>query len=103
MTTDTLFPDVALPLRRFEVTVTLPRDERDDALVPEGTQALAELAAAALSADGLVTAWTSHSAVLSMILEVPCAASALARGVAVVRALGGGGCGASVSAEIASP
>ena len=42
------------PLGRFTVTVTLPRTDGDDVLMPLGAQAVAELAAAAVAADGLL-------------------------------------------------
>jgi hypothetical protein len=48
-----------------------------------------------------MTAWTSAEAVLSMVVELPCAADALAAGAAVAAALGSGEGTASVMAELA--
>ena len=73
---------------RHTVTVTLPRPAGDDVLVPPGAQAIAERAAAVVTAHGLMTAWTSQQAVLSMVVEVPRQADALSAGWAVARALG---------------
>ena len=97
-----LSADAPRPLRRFTVTVTLPRPDGEDVLMPPGAQAAAERAAAAVAADGLLTAWTSARAVLSMVIEAPCQADALTAGAAVVRALGGER-GAAVKAEPAIP
>lgn len=94
----TLLPDVPFPLRRFLVTVTLRRSDGDDALLLGG-QAVAELAAAAIVADGLVTAWTCAQSLVSMVVELPCTADALAAGVALARVLGGSDGTASVTAE----
>lgn len=69
-----------------------------DGCAPAEDQVLAELAAAALCAEGLIGAWSGARAVLSMVLDAVDDAGALAAGVAVVRALGGSR-GASVSAE----
>lgn len=93
---DDLLPDVPRPGRRYEVKVTLARDA--DGCDPAEGQALAELAAAALCAEGLIGAWHGTQAVVSMVLDAEDDAAALDAGVAVVRALGGGR-GASVSAE----
>ena len=97
-----LSADAPRPLRRFTVTVTLPRPDGEDVLMPPGAQAAAERAAAAVAADGLLTAWTSARAVLSMVIEAPCQADALTAGAAVVRALGGER-GAAVKAEPGNP
>ena len=94
--------DAPRPLRRFTVTVTLPRADGENMLMPPGAQAAAERAAAAVAADGLLTAWTSARAVLSMVIEARCQADALTAGAAVVRALGGER-GAAVKAEPAIP
>jgi hypothetical protein len=94
----TLLPDIPCPLRRYLVTVTLRRPDGDDALLAGG-QAIAELAAAAVVADGLVTAWTCTQSLLSMIMELPSTADALAAGVALARVLGGPDGTASVTAE----
>lgn len=98
MAMDTLLPDVPRPPRRYQVTVTLPRPDGDDGPLLAVVQAIAELTAAAVAAQGLLTAWTSAQAVLSMVVEALCQADALAAGVEVVRALGGE-LGASVEAE----
>ncbi len=98
MAIDTLLPDIPRPPRRYMVTVTLSPPEGDGRALPQEAHAVAELTAAAVAAQGLVTAWTSARAVLSMVVESSCQADALAAGVAVVRALGGEQ-GASVEAE----
>ena len=94
----TLLPDVPCPLRRYQVTVTLPRQDRDEAM-PPGGEAAVEMAAAA-EAQGLVTVWACTQLVVSMIVELPSAADALAAGVAVARALQGGDGMASVTAAL---
>jgi len=81
------------------VTVTLPRPDRDEAMLPPEGQAVIELTAAAILADGLLTAWTSTKSVVSMVVELPSVADALEAGVAVARALQGGDGVASVTAE----
>jgi hypothetical protein len=96
-----LFPELAKPGQRYEVTVTLSREASGEALVPVQDQALAELAAAAVSAEGLLTAWSRQQAVLSMIVDADGDAGALAAGVAVVKALGGAR-GATVPARPAA-
>jgi hypothetical protein len=58
-------------LQRHQVTVTLPRPPGSDVLVPPGAQAVAERAAAAIGGAGLMTAWTSAQAVLSMTVDAP--------------------------------
>ncbi len=93
---DDLLPDVPRPVVRYQVKVTLVRAA--EGCDPGEDRALAELAAAALCAEGLLGVWSGTQAVLSMVLEAEDDASALAAGVAVVRALGGAR-GASVSAE----
>jgi DNA-binding transcriptional regulator YhcF (GntR family) len=93
---DNLMPDVPCPKRRYEVKVTVARAADGCASGEERT--IAELAAAAVSAEGLLAAWAADLSVLTMLVEVDDDASALAAGVAVVRALGGTR-GASVSAE----
>ena len=95
----TLLPDVPYPLRRYLVTVTLRRSDSDDALLSAGGQAVAELTAAAIVADGLVTAWTCTQSIVSMVVELPCTADALAAGVGLARVLGGADAIASVTAE----
>lgn len=94
----TLLPDVPCPLRRYEVTVTLPRQDSDGAELPPGGQAAVEMAAAA-EAQGLVTVWTCTQLVVSMIVELPSTADALAAGVAVARILKSGDGMGSVTAE----
>jgi hypothetical protein len=54
----TLLPEVPRPRRRYEVTVTLPRPTGVEPLLPPVGQAAVELAAAAIAAEGLLTAWT---------------------------------------------
>lgn len=81
-------PEVLWPSRQYEVTVTLPRPEDEDVLRPPNGQATAELAAAMVAANGLLTAWTSRKAVLSMVVTSRCQADALSAGVEVARALG---------------
>lgn len=95
----TLLPDIPCPLRRYLVTVTLRRSDADDALLSAGGQAVAELAAAAVVADGLVTAWTCTQSLVSLVVDLPCTADALAAGVALARVLGGPDGTASVTAE----
>jgi len=95
----TLLPDIPCPSRRYLVTVTLRRLDGDEAALSAGGQAVAELAAAAVVADGLVTAWTCTQSLVSMVVELPCTADALAAGVALARVLGGGDGTASVTAE----
>ena len=97
-----LSADAPRPLRRFTVTVTLPRPDGEDVLMPPGAQAAAERAAAAVAADGLLTAWTSARAVLSMVIVAPCQADALTAGAAVARALVGER-GAAVRARAGNP
>lgn len=95
----TLLPDIPCPTRRYLVTVMLRRSDGDDGLLSAGGQAIAELATAAVVADGLVTAWSGTQSLVSMVVELPCTADALAAGVALARVLGGGDAAASVSAE----
>jgi hypothetical protein len=57
----TLLPDLPCSMRRYHVTVTLPRPHGDEALVPAEGQAVIELTAAAIAAEGLLTAWTCTS------------------------------------------
>ena len=97
-----LSADAPRPPHRFTVTVTLPRPDGEDVLMPPAAQAAAERAAAAVAADGLLTAWTSARAVLSMVIEAPCQADALTAGAAIVRALGGEH-GAAVKADAGNP
>jgi hypothetical protein len=81
----------------------LPRPDRDKSLVlPEG-QAVIELTAAAILAEGLLTAWTCTKSVVSMVVELPSVAHALEAGVAVARALQSGDGIASVTAEPVAP
>jgi hypothetical protein len=86
-------------LRRYLVTVTLRRSDGDVEALLGGGQVFAELAAAAVVADGLVTAWTCTQSVVSMVVELPCTADALAAGVGLARVLGGADGIASVTAE----
>jgi hypothetical protein len=95
----TLLPEVPHPPLTYQVTVTLPRPDRDEVLLPPGGHAAVELAAAVIAAHGLLTAWTCTQSVVSMIVELPSLADALAAGVAVAQVLGGGDGMASVTAE----
>jgi hypothetical protein len=88
-----------LPLRTFQVTVTLPRPDGDHELLPPGGQAAVELAAAAIGAGGLLTAWTCTQSTVSMTVELRSVADALAAGVSVARVLDGGDGMSSVTAE----
>src|ERR1700733_253107 len=72
--------------RPYRVTVTLARMAGEDALLPPGAHARAEAVAAAVAANDLMTAWTSDRALLSMMIESPSQAGALAAGRAVARA-----------------
>lgn len=94
-----LLPDVPSPPRRYLVTITLRRSDLDADLSSAGVQAVAELAAAAVVANGLVTAWTCTQSLVSMIVELPCTADALAAGVALAREVGAADGTASVTAE----
>ena len=85
------------------MTVTLPRPDRDESLVPPEGQAVIELTAAAILAEGLLTAWTCPKSVVSMVVELPSVAHALEAGVAVARALQSGDGIASVTAEPVAP
>ena len=73
----TLLPDLPGSKRRYEVTVTLPRPDGNEALVPPKSQAVIELAAAAILAEGLLTAWTCTNSVVSIVMELPSVADAL--------------------------
>jgi hypothetical protein len=57
----TLLPDVPCPLRKYQVTVTLPRPDGEEALLPPGGQAAAELAAAAIAAEGAADSVDRHA------------------------------------------
>jgi hypothetical protein len=72
-------PEVPCPRRRYEVTVTLPRPTDVDALLPGG-QAAVDIAAAAIAAEGLLTAWACRQSVVSIIVDLPSMADALAAG-----------------------
>jgi hypothetical protein len=91
-------PEVPRPRRRYEVTVTLPRPTDVDALLPGG-QAAVDIAAAAIAAEGLLTDWTCRQSVVSMIVDLPSMADALAAGAQVARVLGSGDGLASVTAQ----
>jgi len=96
---DSLLPDLPVPPRRFEVTVTFRRPEAATGAMPDGHGELAALAAVAACADRLLTAWTASQAVVSMILEANSTADALTAGAEVAKALGCGRQAASVTAE----
>jgi hypothetical protein len=91
-------PEVPRPRRRYEVTVTLPRPTDVEALLPGG-QAAVDIAAAAIAAEGLLTAWTCRQSVVSMIVDLPSMADALAAGAQMARVLGSGHGLASVTAQ----
>lgn len=95
----TLLPDLPCPMRRYHVTVTLPRPEGEESLLPAGGQAVIQLTAAAIAAEGLLTASTGTQSVVSMIVELRSVADALEAGVAVARFLHGGDGMTSVTAE----
>jgi hypothetical protein len=82
----------------YQVTITLPRPQDDDAPVPPGAQVLAE--AAAVGAGGLMTAWTPCEW-CCRYGEGPVRGGRNLAGRAVARALGGGDA-AAVEAEPAS-
>ncbi|MFZ2043024.1 MAG: hypothetical protein WBF20_10145 [Trebonia sp.] len=85
-------------LQRYRVAVALPRPAGEGALVPPAAQVLAEAAAAAGTAEDLMTAWTARTTLLSMTAGSQCQPDALSAGWAVARALGGTD-GATVQAE----
>jgi hypothetical protein len=95
----TLLPDLPSPMRRYHVTVTLPRPDGDEPLTPPEGQALIVLTAAAIAARGLLTASAGAQSVVSMVVEQPSVADALEAGVAVARFLASGDGMASVTAE----
>jgi hypothetical protein len=92
-------PEVPRPWRRYEVTVTLPRPSGVEALLPPDGQAAVDMAAAAIAAEGLLTAWTCRQSVVSMIGDLPSMADALAAGARVAGVLGSGEGLASVTAQ----
>jgi hypothetical protein len=63
--------EVPHPRRTHEVTVTLPRPTGVEALLPPGGQAAVDMAAAAIAAEGLLTAWTCRQSMVSMIMDLP--------------------------------
>jgi len=77
----------------------MQRPDGNEPLLPPGGQAAAELAGGGKAAEGLLTAATSTHSVVSMIVELPSTADALAAGVAVARLLQGSDGMASVRAE----
>lgn len=81
------------------MTVTLPRPTGVEALLPPGGKAAVDLAAAAIAAEGLLTAWTCRQSVVSMIVDLPSMADALAAGAQVARVLHSGDGLASVTAQ----
>lgn len=91
MSEDSLFPDLPRSLRRFEVTVTVPR--------PDDGQEVLRLAAAASAAEGVLSAFTSSHASLVMTVEAASRGDALDAGVKVARVLDGGDGRVSVTAE----
>lgn len=86
-------------MRRYHVTVTLPRPDGEEPPLPAGGQAVLALTAAAIAAEGLLTASTGTQSVVSMIVELPSVADALEAGVAVARILRGSDGMTSVTAE----
>jgi hypothetical protein len=92
-------PDVSGP-RRYAVTVAVPRTgDWDDALLPPDGHAMLQLAAAAVAADGLVSAWTCSQTVVSMVVNAPGKRDAVNAGAAVASVLDGGDGAVSVTAE----
>jgi hypothetical protein len=81
------------------VTVRLPRPTGIEALLTPGGQAAVDMAAAAIAAEGLLTAWTCRQSVVSMIVDLPSMADALAAGARVAGVLGSGDGLASVTAQ----
>ena len=57
------------------------------------------MAAAAIAAEGLLTAWTCRQSVVSMIVDLPSMADALTAGAQMARVLGSGDGLASVTAQ----
>lgn len=99
MSDDTLSPlflDLPVTGRPWQVTVSFTRPPDEDQLVPPRGRDMAELAAAAVSAKGLMTAFRADRTVLVMTVEAASEAEALAAGTSVVRAIGHGR-GASVA------
>ena len=92
-------PEVPRPRRRYEVTVALPRPPGVEALLPPGSQAAVDIAAAAIAAEGLLTAWTCRQSVVSMIVDLPSMADALTAGAQMARVLGSGDGLASVTVQ----
>jgi hypothetical protein len=62
-----------------------------------------DMAAAAIAAEGLLTAWTCRQSVVSMIVDLPSMADALAAGAQMARVLGSGDGLASVTAQPIAP
>ena len=85
------------------MTVTLSRPADVEALLPPGGQAAVDMAAAAIAADGLLTAWTCRQSVVSVIVDLPSMADALAAGAQMARVLGSGDGLASVTAQPIAP
>ena len=81
------------------MTVTVPRPTGVEALLPPDGQAALDMAAAAIAAEGLLTAWTCRQSVVSMIVDLPSMADALAAGARVAGVLGSCEGLASVTAQ----
>ena len=81
------------------MTVTLPRPAGVEALLPPGSQAAVDMTAAAIAAEGLLTAWTCRQSVVSMIVDLPSMADALTAGAQMARVLDSGDGLASVTAQ----
>jgi hypothetical protein len=62
-----------------------------------------QLAAAAVTADGLMSAWTCSETTVSMVVKACRIGDALEAGLAVARVLDGGDGAASVTAEPVQP
>lgn len=105
MSEDTLLPDLEMPLRRYTVTVTVPRadDARDDVPQPPGGHDAVQLVAAALCADGVASAWTWSQTIVCMTVEAPRKCDALGTGLALARVLDSGDGRVTVTAEPAMP
>jgi hypothetical protein len=96
----TLLPDVPCILRRYTVTVTVPRNgDWDDALLPPERHTALQLAVTAVEADGLVSAWTCEQAIVSMVVDAARKCDALHAGVAVASVLDCGDGAVTVTAE----
>lgn len=58
---ESLLPDVPEPLRRFDVTVSVPREDDGDGLVPPS----------APRGKNVVSAWTAEQAIMCVTVTAP--------------------------------